>query len=97
MAHNGDAAEARAKYPVYRDFAKYAAALAFVFVVGIAAWAMDEQMHRGQAPPKRDEVVEWRSQVLGWISASMFRKYVHDLSTRSLTPDRSRGSDTTNR
>lgn len=84
------------KHSVYRDFTKYAAALAFVFVVGIAAWAMDEHIHRGQAPPKRDEVVEWRSQALGWISAAMFREYVHDLSTRSLTPDRSRGTGTTN-
>ncbi|EPT05086.1 hypothetical protein FOMPIDRAFT_1027321 [Fomitopsis schrenkii] len=72
LAQNSDAAEGRVKHSVYRDFTKYAAALAFVFVVGIAAWAMDEHIHRGQAPPKRDEVVEWRSQALGWISAAMF-------------------------
>lgn len=97
MAQNGNAAEGRVKQSVYREFTKYAGALGFVFVVGIVAWAVDEQIHRGQASPKRDEVVEWRSQVLGWISAAMFREFVHDLSTRSLTPDRSRCTGTTNR
>ena len=96
MAQNDDAAEGRIKQSVYREFARYAGALAFVFVVGIVAWAVDEHIHQGQSPPKRDEVVEWRSQVLGWISAAMFRKFGHDLSTRSLTPDRSRSTGATN-
>ncbi|KAH9841444.1 PQ-loop-domain-containing protein [Rhodofomes roseus] len=72
LTHNGNAAEVSVKPSITREFTKYAGALCFVFVVGIAAWAMDERIHRGQAPPKRDEIVEWRSQILGWISAAMF-------------------------
>ncbi|KZT73912.1 PQ-loop-domain-containing protein [Daedalea quercina L-15889] len=72
LSHHGVIAETSAKPAIYKVFTKYAGALCFVFVVGIAAWAMDEHTHRGQTPPKRDEVIEWRSQILGWISAAMF-------------------------
>ncbi|KAH9936153.1 PQ-loop-domain-containing protein [Fomitopsis serialis] len=72
LTHNGNAAEASVKPSIIRNFTKYAGALCFVFVVGIAAWAVDEHIHQDQASPNRDEVVEWRSQVLGWISAAMF-------------------------
>lgn len=57
------------------EFAKYAGALVFVFASGITAWAVDEFIHKGQARSKpQEEVVEWRSQALGWFSAVMYRK-----------------------
>ncbi|OSX59734.1 hypothetical protein POSPLADRAFT_1059039 [Postia placenta MAD-698-R-SB12] len=55
------------------EFAKYAGALVFVFASGITAWAVDEFIHKGQARSKpQEEVVEWRSQALGWFSAVMY-------------------------
>ncbi|OCH92838.1 PQ-loop-domain-containing protein [Obba rivulosa] len=61
----------RSKKAIVREFGKYAAALLFVFAVGVAAWAVDEGIHNGpRSRPK--EVLEWRSQVLGWISAVMY-------------------------
>jgi len=58
---------------VWHEFARYAGALLFVFAVGVAAWAMDEFIHKDQARSKPEkEVVEWRSQLLGWASAVMY-------------------------
>ena len=53
----------------------YGGALLFVLGTGVAAWAVDEYLHRERPrqPPK--EVFEWRSQVLGWISAVMYREF----------------------
>ncbi|KIP05167.1 hypothetical protein PHLGIDRAFT_19782 [Phlebiopsis gigantea 11061_1 CR5-6] len=50
----------------------YGGALIFVLLTGAIAWAVDEYLHRDQprGPPK--EIVEWRSQLLGWISAVMY-------------------------
>ena len=51
-------------------------AMVFVFSVGVVAWAIDGYLHRDVPRQKPDEVVEWRSQVLGWISAALFRECV---------------------
>ena len=59
---------------LWRDALKFAAALAFVFGVGVVAWAVDKHLHRGRPRSKPEEVVEWRSQILGWISAALFRE-----------------------
>lgn len=69
------AAEDRKATPItLRQLAVYGGALAFVLGTGAIAWAVDQQMHKGQrrAPPK--EVFEWKSQVLGWISAVLYRE-----------------------
>ncbi len=57
-----------------KDTLKFASALLFVFAVGVAAWAVDRHVHRDSPRSKPEEVIEWRSQVLGWISAALFRK-----------------------
>lgn len=64
----------KASHTTLRQFAIYGGALAFVLGTGAIAWAVDEHIHRGQrrAPPK--EVFEWKSQVLGWISAVLYRE-----------------------
>lgn len=69
-----ESSQEKPKVPILREFAKYAGALVFVFAVGIAAWAVDEHIHRGIPRPKPDEKLEWSSQILGWISAVMFCK-----------------------
>ncbi|EMD39517.1 hypothetical protein CERSUDRAFT_111836 [Gelatoporia subvermispora B] len=62
----------RGKRTIIHEFGKYAGALLFVFAVGVAAWAVDENIHGGQPRSQPEEVFEWRSQVLGWISAVMY-------------------------
>ncbi|KZT11911.1 PQ-loop-domain-containing protein [Laetiporus sulphureus 93-53] len=72
LARADDDAEERAKPPIVHEFVKYAGALFFVFAVGGAAWAVDSYIHKGRSRSKPEELVEWRSQVLGWISAVMY-------------------------
>ena len=62
------------------QFIKYSAAVVFVLMTGVAAWAIDQYIHRGQPRTQPEEVVEWKSQVLGWISAVMFRAYAMSLN-----------------
>ncbi|TCD65269.1 hypothetical protein EIP91_002934 [Steccherinum ochraceum] len=54
------------------QFIRYSAAVLFVLMTGVAAWAVDQHIHRGEPRTQPEEVVEWRSQLLGWISAVMF-------------------------
>lgn len=57
-------------------FIRYATALLFVFATGVAAWALNEAAHGGGPKRERpDEVLEWKSQVLGWTSAVLFRAW----------------------
>lgn len=62
------------KKSMSKDTLKFATALLFVFGVGLAAWAVDRYIHRDSPRSKPEEVIEWRSQVLGWISAALFRE-----------------------
>jgi len=55
-----------------KQFIKYGVLVLFVLMTGAAAWAVDQHLHKGQPRTRPEEVVEWRSQLLGWISAVMF-------------------------
>lgn len=60
-------------YPPRLQLLKYLGAVIFVFATGIAAWAISEKLHQGEEDPSRpEEILEWRSQVLGWISAVLY-------------------------
>ncbi|RDX49895.1 PQ-loop-domain-containing protein [Lentinus brumalis] len=70
-----------------RETLKFVTSMLFVFGVGVAAWAVDRHLHKEVPRSKPVEVVEWRSQVLGWISAALFLgarvpQIVKNLSTR---------------
>lgn len=45
----------------------------FVFAAGVLAWTIDSRIRGPRTPNEPEGVVEWRSQVLGWVSAAMFR------------------------
>lgn len=78
-----------------KETLKFVTAMVFVFSVGVVAWAIDGYLHRDVPRQKPDEVVEWRSQVLGWISAALFRECVQPVwkfSELTLAWSRSAGS-----
>lgn len=86
------------KPSVWQEFAKYAGALLFVFAVGVAAWAVDGFIHRDQARSKpEEEVIEWRSQVLGWVSAVMYCKCIRSPRYSIAHPSGSGCTGTTDR
>ncbi|GBE85058.1 Probable vacuolar amino acid transporter [Sparassis crispa] len=77
----------KANPPMVREVIKYAGALVFVSAVGVVAWTVDEYFHKGASSSKPDEVLEWKSQALGWASAAMFLgaripQIVKNVSTR---------------
>jgi len=64
--------QAPAREPMVKQFIKYAAIVMFVLMSGVVAWAVDERIHRNQPRSEPEEIVEWKSQVLGWASAVLF-------------------------
>ena len=55
-----------------REIIHYTGAIAFVVAAGVIAWAVSTQVDTGDdVPPTKggEEIIEWRSQVMGWISA----------------------------
>ena len=52
---------------------KYSLCLVFVFAAGLLAWAIDVKIRGPTLPNEPGSVMEWRSQVLGWFSATLFR------------------------
>jgi len=56
-------------------FAQYAAAVTFVMATGVVAYLISERIQREDSPPlPPDTPLEWRVQVLGWMSALSYRK-----------------------
>ncbi|KZV73803.1 PQ-loop-domain-containing protein [Peniophora sp. CONT] len=58
-----------------RELLQYTGSIVFVVAVGVAAWAVSTKMDTGDdVPPTKgaEEVIEWRSQVMGWISAVLY-------------------------
>jgi uncharacterized protein with PQ loop repeat len=56
-----------------KEVLKYALTLGFVCAAGVVAWAVSEQVKDSDAgKDEPEQVLEWRSQVLGWLSAILF-------------------------
>ncbi|CAE6458497.1 unnamed protein product [Rhizoctonia solani] len=55
---------------------RYALLFSFVIGTGVAAWAINRLAHSKHGsepvPPREDEVIEWRSQALGYASAILY-------------------------
>ncbi|CAL1712841.1 unnamed protein product [Somion occarium] len=58
--------------PMVVEFAKYAGAVIFVLTTGLVAWAVDEHINGGTPRHIPEEAIEWKGQLLGWISAVLF-------------------------
>jgi len=61
------------RWTMENDVLKYSVCLVFVFAAGVLAWAIDSKI-RGPRPPTNEpeSIVEWKSQILGWVSAALF-------------------------
>lgn len=68
---------------------KYFGALTFVCAVGALAWYLSkgaDEMDNGSARGgKAKEVIEWRSQLIGWMSALLYREF-ESLILETLNP-----------
>lgn len=60
------------RWNIENEVLKYSLCLIFVFVAGIVAWAIDMKIRGPRLPNEPESIVEWRSQILGWVSATLF-------------------------
>ena len=65
-------------------FIRYLLALTFVFSTGIVAWLVSRVIQgnsNGSGNDNEDgrpkDVIEWKSQVIGWTSAVLYRKFLY--------------------
>ena len=67
----------------YRAALLYACALTFVVATGVIAWLLSRSQNESDEPPASTpkDVIEWRSQALGWASALLYRKFRFGLRT----------------
>ena len=53
---------------------RYGGALCFILGTGVAAWAIDEHFRAGEPRQAPEEIWDWKSQLLGWVSAILYSK-----------------------
>ena len=95
---DGRPEEPRPRQAAWKETLKFTTALLFVFVVGVAAWVVDRHLHKDAPRSKPEEVIEWRGQILGWLSAALFRECVRCISkSDELILAHSRIADSANR
>ena len=59
---------------IYGETLKYLLALVFVMATGVIAWIISDSGASDLDPQKPKDVIEWKSQVIGWTSAFLYRK-----------------------
>jgi hypothetical protein len=58
-----------------KEVLKYGGLLAFVLTAGAGAWLVHEHVvAKPSMPTPREDIIEFKSQILGWISAALYRK-----------------------
>ncbi|KAI0061402.1 PQ-loop-domain-containing protein [Artomyces pyxidatus] len=57
---------------IKRQCLEYVAMVLCVVAAGVAAWAVSETLGDGAEDSRPEEVLEWRSQVMGYISAVLY-------------------------
>ena len=55
-------------------FLRYFGAVMFVCGVGVLAWYLSGTSNEDGSRDKKKDVIEWRSQVIGWMSAVLYRE-----------------------
>jgi len=60
--------------PLRTQLLRYLAGFTFVIGTGVAAWYFTRAGHSTDpdVPPPDSDILEWRSQIIGWISAAMY-------------------------
>ena len=56
---------------------RYLALLAFVVATGVVGWLISQRGKGGPSEPdprRPKDVIEWKSQLIGWMSATLYRE-----------------------
>ncbi len=57
-----------------RHVLEYIGMIHCLVVAGIVAWAVSKKVQGGDAEPRPEEIVEWKSQLMGYASAALYCK-----------------------
>jgi hypothetical protein len=58
-----------------RHVLEYIGMIHCLVVAGIVAWAASKKVQGGDAEERPEEIVEWKSQLMGYASAMLYGKY----------------------
>ena len=58
-----------------RHVLEYIGMIHCLVVAGIVAWAISKKVQGGDAEGRADEIVEWKSQLMGYASAMLYSKH----------------------
>jgi len=70
LTPNSDGQETKKGRSLKRYVLEYVGIIHCLVVAGIVAWAISEKVHGDEARP--EEVVEWKSQLMGYASAMLY-------------------------
>jgi len=72
IAHGRKDPETTSHPSFFRQTLQYLSLLAFVTAVGVIAWWLNPRHEDESVPDGFRDVIEWKSQVIGWISAVLY-------------------------
>ena len=58
-----------------RHVLEYIGMILCLVVAGIVAWAVSKKVQGGEAGRRPEEIVEWKSQLMGYASAMLYGKH----------------------
>lgn len=61
----------------------YVGSVVFVILVGVVAWILQQEKSDSNPESGEVDIIEWKSQMFGWGSAALYRKFhmIHPLSS----------------
>lgn len=72
LTANNDAQETEKEHQLKRHVLEYVGMIHCLVVAGIVAWAISEKVRGIDDEPRPEEIVEWKSQLMGYASAIMY-------------------------
>jgi solute carrier family 66 (lysosomal lysine-arginine transporter), member 1 len=75
LTSSNDAQESEKERSLKRHVLEYVGIILSLVVAGIVAWAISEKVQgTDDGEPRPEEIVEWRSQLMGYCSAMLYSK-----------------------
>ena len=75
LTSSNDTQESEKKRSLKRHVLEYVGMILCLVVAGIVAWAINEKVQGlDEGDPRPEEIVEWKSQLMGYTSAILYCK-----------------------
>ena len=74
LTSSNDAQETEKERSLKRHVLEYIGWILCLVVAGIVAWAVSKKVQGIDSEPRPEEIVEWKSQLMGYASAMLYCK-----------------------